>query len=73
MAQARLLYGSENGDRWFLIRGPELESVFVRHEPATASGGRVADLEIGAFLIRGVYRPEHIELLRLIGSLVDEG
>lgn len=28
----------------------------------------MADLEIGEFLIRGVYGPEHLELLRLIGK-----
>ncbi len=70
MAQARLLYSSENGDRWLLVRGPEPERVFVRHEPNAASGGQTADLEIAEFLIRGVYGPEHIELLRLIGTLV---
>ena len=72
MTRGRLLYRSENGDQWSLMRGPERERVFVRHEPSPASGGRVADLEIGEFLIRGVYGPEHVELLRLIGSLVDQ-
>ncbi|TPG41476.1 hypothetical protein EAH89_28745 [Roseomonas nepalensis] len=72
MTQRRLLYESESGDRWFLLREPEPERVFVRHEPSSASGGRVADLEIGEFLIRGVYGPEHVELLRLVGSLVDQ-
>lgn len=71
MADARLLYASENGDKWFLVRGNAPERVFIRHEPNTASGGRIADLEIGEFLIRGIYGPEHVELLRLIGSLVD--
>jgi hypothetical protein len=33
----------------------------------------VSEVEIGEFLIRGVYGPEHIELLRLIGTLVQEG
>lgn len=32
----------------------------------------MADLEIGEFLIRGVYGPEHLELLRLIGTLVED-
>lgn len=72
MAQERLFYSSENGDRWLLVRGAEPERVFVRHEPATASGGQTADLKIGEFLIRGVYGPEHLELLRLIGTLVED-
>ncbi len=73
MSQARLLYSGEDGDRWFLVRGSEPERVFVRHEPNAASGGEAADLEIAEFLIRGVYGPEHIELLRLIGTLVEGG
>jgi hypothetical protein len=32
----------------------------------------MADLEIGEFLIRRVYGPEHLELLRLIGTLVED-
>lgn len=72
MTQTRLLYRSENGDWWLLKRELEPGRVLVRHEPSPASGGRVADLEIGEFLIRGVYGPEHVELLRLIGSLVDQ-
>jgi hypothetical protein len=46
--------------------------VFIRHEPNAASGGQAAELGIAEFLIRGVYGPEHLELLRLIGTLVDE-
>ena len=71
MAQARLLYGIENGDRWYLVRGSEPEQVFVRHEPSAASGGQAAELGIAEFLIRGIYGPEHVELLRLIGTLVE--
>jgi hypothetical protein len=42
--------------------------VFVRHEPNLPSGGQVADIEIGAFLIAGGNGPEKQELLRLIGT-----
>ncbi|TPG35567.1 hypothetical protein EAH89_30525 [Roseomonas nepalensis] len=69
--KARLLYASGNGDRWLLMKDAETERVFVRHEPSSVLGGRIADLEIGEFLIRGVYGPEHVELLHLIGSLVE--
>jgi hypothetical protein len=72
MLQTKLLYRSENGDRWYLVRGPAPERVFIRHEPDAASGGQAAELGIAEFLIRGVYGPEHLELLRLIGTLVDE-
>lgn len=70
MSQARLLYSSENGDRWYLVRDTDSDRVFVRHEPNAASGGQVSELEIADFLIRGRRSPEHIAMLRLIGSLV---
>jgi hypothetical protein len=44
--------------------------VFVRHEPNLPSGGQVADIEIGAFLVAAGDGPEKQELLRLIGTLV---
>lgn len=65
----RELYTSPNGDRWLLCR--EGDRVFVRHEPNVPSGGRVSDIEIGAFLSRRPLNPEHQALLRLIASLID--
>jgi hypothetical protein len=67
----RELYRSENGDRWLLIRDSESGRVFVRHEANLASGGQVADIEIGAFITGVGQGPEKQELLRLIGTLVD--
>ena len=64
MDQARVLYSSENGDRWLLVREDDPVRVFVRHEPNSASGGVTSELEIAEFLIRRVYGPEHVELLR---------
>jgi hypothetical protein len=46
--------------------------VFIRHEPNTSSGGRRIDIEVGAFLSRDAHGPEHGELLRLIGTLVED-
>ena len=71
MAKARKLYCSPNGDRWYLIRDASGE-VFVRHEANLASGGHVAHTEIGTFLGSG-RSPEQQELLRLIGTLVNDG
>jgi hypothetical protein len=51
-------------------RDPETGRVFVRHEPNLPSGGQVADIEIGAFLIAAGNGPEKQEVLRLIGTLV---
>ncbi len=70
MKKARKLYSSPNGDRWYLIREPSGD-VFVRHEANVASGGHVAHIEIADFLSQG-RGPEQQELLRLIGTLVEE-
>lgn len=70
--QTRKLYDSANGDCWYLAHDPANSWVFVRHEPNRASGGRISDTDIGTFLSRGGQGPEKQELLRLIGSLVDE-
>jgi hypothetical protein len=69
----RELYNSSNGDRWLLVREPESGRVFVRHIPNVSSGGKTTDIEIGAFLCERSYGPQHIELLRLIGTLVEKG
>jgi hypothetical protein len=69
MSKVRKLYSSLNGDRWYLIRDASGE-IFVRHEANLASGGHVAHIEIGTFLSSG-RGPEHQELLRLIGTLLD--
>jgi hypothetical protein len=71
VAYTRELYHSPNGDRWYLARDPSSERLFIKHEANLPSGGHVADIEIGAFLKQGK-GPEHQELLRLIGTLVDE-
>ena len=69
----RELYRSPNGDRWSLARDPASGRVSVRHEPNVSSGGRASDIEVGDFLVRGGHGPEHQELLRLIGTLVEGG
>ena len=71
--EAKELYSSANGDRWSLVRDPGSGRVSVRHEPNAASGGRASDIGIGEFLVRGGHGPEHQELLRLIGTLVEGG
>jgi hypothetical protein len=68
--RTREIYQSANGDRWLLALDPDTNRVFVRHEPNLPSGGQVADIELGAFLIGTGSGPEKQELLRLIGTLV---
>lgn len=70
MKKACKLYESPSGDRWYLIHDPS-GAVFVRHEANVASGGHVEHEEIASFLSRGE-GPEQQELLRLIGTLVEE-
>jgi hypothetical protein len=67
----RELYSSLNGDCWHLVREPRSRRVFIRHTPNLASGGDTSLLEVGEFLAQG-HGPQHQELLRLIGTLVEE-
>ncbi|MBP0495567.1 hypothetical protein [Roseomonas indoligenes] len=69
--EERELYDSPNGDRWSLVREARSGRVFVRHEPNLASGGETTMVEVADFLRRGA-GPEQQELLRLIGTLVEE-
>jgi hypothetical protein len=62
--RTREIYRSANGDRWLLALDSDTGRVFVRHEPNLPSGGQVADIEIGAFLIADGTGPEKQELLR---------
>jgi hypothetical protein len=71
--QGRELYSSVNGDRWSLVRDSGTGRVFVRHEPNRPSGGQTSEIEIGEFLACHGSGPEHQELLRLIGTLVETG
>jgi hypothetical protein len=66
----RQLYSSSNGDRWLLVRDPN-GRISILHEPNPSSGGRPSDIDVGIFLMGGGRGPEHQELLRLIGTLVE--
>jgi hypothetical protein len=63
------LYRSPNGDSWFLARDPETGLAFVKHQANASSGGRVTEIEIGAFL-SGPRNPEQDALMRLVGTLI---
>jgi hypothetical protein len=69
--EARRLYRSPNGDRWHLARDAASGRVFIRHEANEPSGGQVTEIEIGDFLTSGGHGPQHAELFRLIGTLVE--
>lgn len=70
--EARKLYDSANGDRWYLMREPRSGRVLVRHEPNLASGGDTAVFEVGEFLMQQGHGPQHGELLGLIGTLIGD-
>ena len=68
----RVLYGSSNGDAWFLARDPVSKMPVVRHQPNLSSGGQVSYTAIGKFLRDGANGPEHRALLDLIATLIDD-
>ena len=68
--KARKLYERSSCDRWYLIRDPS-GALFIHHVSNMASGGHVEHEEISAFMGRSA-DPEHQELLRLIGTPVEE-
>jgi hypothetical protein len=70
MKKAREFYGSSSGERWHLIHDPSGVS-FIHQEANVASGGHVEHEDLPAFLSRGD-GPEQQDLLRLIGTLVEE-
>jgi hypothetical protein len=67
----RVLYRSANGDNWSLVRDEASGVPQVLHEPNQSSGGRPSRTSIGDFLSRDANGPQHFELLRLIGTLVE--
>ena len=69
--ETRRIYRSANGDEWYLARGTPSGRVFIRHKANKPSGGPMTDIEIGDFLTSGGHGPQHAELLRLIGTLVE--
>jgi hypothetical protein len=71
MKGLRILYRSSSGDQWSLLRDIETGGVSIMHEPNAASGGKTSFLSVREFLMQGDHGPEHQELLRLIGTLVE--
>jgi hypothetical protein len=71
--ESKELYRNSRGDRWLLVREPSSEHVFIRHVPCRDAGSpaEAEHIEVGAFLKAQGLRPEHQELLRLIGTLVE--
>lgn len=68
-----LLHARSNGDRWFLCHGADQADVFHFHEPNGPSEGTLVRIEIPDFLSSDAGSPERRSLLRMIGTLVEEG
>lgn len=64
---SRLLHSGVEGD-WYLVREPI--GISVVHVSDRSTGGSVRRMEIADVLVAG--GPERAELLRLIGTLIDE-
>ena len=68
---SKRIYASSSGDTWDLHRDDATGRVSVVHTANQASGGAVADFDLDAFLPRSRGSAEHIELVRMIGTLVE--
>lgn len=67
----RTFYHSSNGDSWSLTLDSS-GTVQVLHTPNLSSGGMPRGQEIGNFLSRERSSPQCQELVRLIGTLVED-
>jgi hypothetical protein len=64
----RLIYASENGDRWLLVSDAN-GVLHVRHVPTESSGGQPTDSAIEPFLKRDRHSPQNRALRRMLGEL----
>jgi len=63
---SEVIYRSQNGDVWRLVRDTVARRVFVRHEANPSSGGHVTESDVDDFLSRGNSGPEHVALRDLL-------
>lgn len=68
-AKSRQLHTSPNGEAWYLVS--DMAGPSIVYVPDGPTGGLVARDTIAAFLAAGD-DPEQQELLRLIGTLVEQ-
>ena len=67
-----LIYHSQNGDAWHLLREAPSARILVRHTANPASGGQVTDLPVEEFLSMGGAGPEHQALRALLSRLASK-
>lgn len=68
-----LIYRSQNGDAWHLLRETPSARISVRHTANAASGGRITDLPVEEFLAIDGAGPEHQALRTLLIKLARPG
>ena len=68
-----LIYRSQNGDVWHLLREAPSARILVRHTANAPSGGRVTNLPIEEFLFINGAGPEHAALRTLLTGLAQLG
>jgi hypothetical protein len=55
--EARELYSSPNGDRWYLVRDPGAEQVFIMHEPMLHRGAKQVVSKSESFSVEEAMAP----------------
>ena len=71
--QTDLIYRSQNGDSWHLLREAPSARILVRHTANAASGGSVTDHPVEDFLSINGAGPEHTALRTLLTKLAQAG
>ena len=64
-----LIYRSQNGDAWLLLRKLPDGRIVLRHEANAASGGDVTDLSVEEFLAIDGPGMEHRAVRQLLAEL----
>ena len=73
MLYSDLIYRSQNGDAWHLLREARNPRILVRHTANAASGGKITDLPVEEFLAINGAGPEHQAMRVLLTKLARPG
>ena len=68
-----LIYRSQNGDAWHLLREVPYARILVRHTANPAPGGHITVLPVEDFLTINGVGPEHQALRTLLAQLAQAG
>jgi hypothetical protein len=65
----RLFYASTNGDAWSLVSNGFTDTITVKHQPNSSSGGKPSRTSLQNFLSER-YGPQHDALIQTIRTLI---